>query len=109
MIGGIGESRAEGVHLDELEVGAVIELQTGHHIYRLENMGNGNALISGHPTYCPQPLMVQVHGSIDETGHLKWQFIGKGMRLVFMPAVRGVVWTSRIQSIRQLSPWPQAA
>jgi hypothetical protein len=88
-----------GIELDELAVGAAVELKTSHHLYSLENMGHGNVLISGHPKYCPQPLMVQVHGSIDETGNLRWQYLGKGMRLAFLPPDHGIIITSRIDSI----------
>ena len=43
-----------GVMLNELPLGTVLEAQTKHHTYHLENRGEGNVLISGHPTYCPQ-------------------------------------------------------
>src|ERR1700733_9083446 len=62
----------EGVDLEELPTGAVLEIETGHTSYRLENLGDGNALLSGHPTYCPQPIAVQVQGSIGAAGELKW-------------------------------------
>lgn len=101
---GIGEPRPEGIDLNEVAVGTVLKIQTGHHSYRLENRGNGNALISGHPEYCPQPVAVQIHGSIDPTGHLQWQFIGKGMKLVFLPPDHGIIRTSRIEEIQTLGP-----
>ncbi|MGH9592513.1 MAG: hypothetical protein ACRD5L_05435, partial [Bryobacteraceae bacterium] len=43
----------DGIALDDLAVGAMVELETGHHTYRFENLGEGKILISGHPTYCP--------------------------------------------------------
>ena len=33
--------REEGVSLDDLAVGAVVEVVTGHHTYRLESRGGG--------------------------------------------------------------------
>ena len=50
-----------GVMLNELPLGTVLEAQTKHHTYHLENRGKGNVLISGHPTYCPEPVLVQFY------------------------------------------------
>ena len=105
---GKSEPKPEGVNLDELAKGAVLEIQTGHHAYRLENLGDGNALISGHPTYCPKPVRVEVEGSIDGAGYLKWRFIGKGMYLAFVPPDHAIIRTSRIQDIRTLTPAPSS-
>ena len=105
---GIAEPKGEGVDLDDLPLGAVLDVETGHHSYRLENMGNGNAMISGHPKYCPQPLAVQIHGSIGETGLLKWHYLGQGMKMVFLPPDHGVIRTSAIKGIRTVQPQPSS-
>src|SRR5580698_11288034 len=54
----------DGIYLDELPVGAVLDVETDHHSYRVENRGKGRALISGHPEYCPEPVLVELHGSV---------------------------------------------
>lgn len=107
LIGGMGSvPRAEGVDLDEVPLDAVLEVETGHTTYRLENMGNGNVRISGHPKYCPEPTMVQVQGSISPIGELKWHFLGIGLKLIFLPAGHDVIRTSPIKSVRQIASGP---
>ena len=96
-------AREEGVSLDDLGVGAVVEAVTGHHTYRLENSGNGDVLISGHPVYCPEPVLVELHGSIGDDQMIKMWFIGRGMRLVFGHPQFGVVRTSRVREIHELT------
>lgn len=93
----------EGVSLDDLAVGAVVEAVTGHHTYRLENRGNGDVLISGHPVYCPEPVLVELHGSIGDDQMIKMWFIGRGMRLVFRHPQFGVVRTSHVREIHELA------
>jgi hypothetical protein len=97
-------AREEGVSLDDLEVGAVIEVVTRHHTYRLENRGCGEVLISGHPVYCPEPVLVELYGSVGESHEIKMWFIGPGMKLEFRHPVFGLVQTSRVREIHQLTP-----
>jgi hypothetical protein len=96
-------AREEGVSLDDLEVGAVVEAVTGHHTYRIENRGRGEVLISGHPVYCPEPVQVELYGSVGESHEIKMWFIGPGMKLEFRHPVFGLVQTSRVREIHQLS------
>jgi hypothetical protein len=93
----------EGVSLDDLAVGAVVEVVTGHHTYRLENRGGGEVLISGHPVYCPEPVLVELHGSVGDSGVIKMWFIGRGMRLEFRHPALGLVQTSRVREIHELT------
>jgi hypothetical protein len=93
-----------GIALDDLAVGAVVEVETGHHTYRVENRGDGKILISGHPTYCPEPVLVELHGSTGGHAILKFHFIGRGMHLEFRHPELGVVRTSRIKDVRELKP-----
>lgn len=93
----------EGVSLDDLAVGAVVEVVTGHHTYRLENLGNGEVLISGHPVYCPDPVRVELHGSVGDGNIIKMWFIGRNMRLEFRHPNLGLVQTSRVREIHELT------
>jgi hypothetical protein len=95
--------REEGVSLDDLAVGAVVEVVTGHHTYRLENRGGGEVLISGHPAYCPEPVLVELHGSVGDSHVIKMWFIGRGMRLEFRHPTLGLVQTSRAREIHELT------
>ncbi len=90
-----------GVGLDELPVGAVLDVETANNVYRIENRGDGEVLISGHPEICPTPVLVNFHGSTWGTAMLKLRFIGRDMSMEFRHPERGVVRTSRVRDIRE--------
>lgn len=91
-----------GVFLEALPVGARIEVQTENRFYRIVNRGQGKALISGHPQYCPRPVLVGIHGSTWGGSMLKVGYLGRGMHLEFGHTPFGVITTSRIKEIRQI-------
>jgi hypothetical protein len=93
----------EGVFLDDLAVGAVVEVVTGHHTYHVENRGGGAVLISGHPVYCPEPVLMWLHGSVSDSHVIKMWFIGRGMRLELRHPTLGLVQTSRVREIHALT------
>ena len=93
-----------GVSLDHLPAGALLEMETANRFYELEYRGNGQALIAGHPQFCPEPVLVNVHGSTWGQAMLKIHYIGRGMFLEFDHPQFGVIRTSRIQEIRELRP-----
>ena len=92
-----------GVSLDRLPVGAILNVQTANTRYELENRGNGSMLISGHPEICPAPVLVNFHGSTWGSAMLKVGFIGREMSMEFRHPEKGIVRTSRIQEIREVS------
>ncbi len=91
-----------GVHLDDLGEGAVLEVETQNHWYTIVNRGRGEALISGHPQYCPDPVPVRIEGSTWGGSMLKVRFIGRGMRLEFRHPTYRTILTSRIVEIRAM-------
>ena len=93
-----------GVSLDELPVGAELEVETANHIYSIEKRGHGLILIAGHPAYCPVPVLCRLHGSTWGRSMLRLHYIGRGMFLEFSHPEYGVIRTSRIVEIREL-PW----
>jgi hypothetical protein len=93
-----------GVHLRDLPPGAVLEVQTCQRWYTIVNQGDGEALISGHPEYCPDPVLVKIHGSTWGGSMLKEQFIGRGMHLEFRHPAYLPITTSRILEIREKRP-----
>ena len=97
-----------GLCLDNLKVGDLLELETKSRTYFIENRGNGQILISGHPKYCPQPTPVELYGSTWGGIILKPRFIGRHMSLAFRHPQHGVIRTSRIQEIRRPSQAPQS-
>jgi hypothetical protein len=93
-----------GLALRDLAIHAVVEVETKHNTYRIENLGDGQVMISGHPDICPQPVLVSLHGSTWGTPMIKTGFIGRGMGLEFQHPTRGIVRTSRIREVRELPP-----
>ncbi len=89
-----------GVFLDSLSEGTTLELQTENRRYRILVRDRGHVLISGHPQFCPRPLRAYIHGSTWGGSMLKVGFIGRGMRLEFVPVNGRVITTSRIVDIR---------
>jgi len=71
------------VFLEGLPPDTVLQIQTQHHSYTALLLGEGVALISGHPEYCPDPVQVTIAGSTWGGSMLKVRFIGRGMRLEF--------------------------
>ena len=92
-----------GVHMDELPVGAVLNVQTANTLYHLENRGDGQVLISGHPEICPVPVLVSFHGSTWGSAMIKMGFVGRGMSLEFRHPERGLVRTSRVCEIHEVN------
>ena len=99
----IVQSEVEGgVVLGALQPSTVLHIQTQNHRYTAVLLGGSEALISGHPTYCPEPVQVAIAGSTWGGSMLKQRFIGRGMHLEFShPSYRTPIVTSRIQEIRE--------
>jgi hypothetical protein len=89
-----------GAYLDYLSEGAVLEVETNNHRYTIVNRGGGEALISGHPQYCPEPVLVRVVGSTWGGSMVKMRLIGRGMYLEFWHPTYRTIRTSRIVDVR---------
>jgi hypothetical protein len=102
---GIVQSEIEGgVFLKDLPPSTVLEIQTMHHRYTAVLLGGNDALISGHPEFCPNPVQVAIAGSTWGGSMLKLQFVGRGMHLEFHhPEYPTPIVTSPIQEIRDYS------
>lgn len=91
-----------GVFLENLSPSTVLQIETKHHCYTTVVLGGSQALICGHPIYCPQPVRVNIAGSTWGGSMLKRRFVGRGMRLEFThPDYRTPITTSAIQGIRE--------
>lgn len=101
---GLPSPVAEGIDVDHLPVGAILEIETGHTIYKLENRGKGKVLLSGHATYCPQPVEVDFQGSAGGPALLKLWRIEPGLKMVFDHPEFGIIRTSKVRSVRQFVP-----
>jgi hypothetical protein len=94
----------EGFYLDDLDRGAVVEIETQHHHYKLVKRADTHVRISGHPTFCPHPVEVEIEGSFKSGPPLEAHpgFIGRGMYMVFKHPLFNQVTTSRIREIHKL-------
>ena len=80
------ESEIEGgVYLGDLPPSTVLRIQTMNHCYTAVLLGGSEALLSGHPEFCPQPVQVAIAGSTWGGSMLKLQYVGRGMHLEFRP------------------------
>lgn len=94
-----------GVFLEGQARDTVLQIQTQHHLYTAQLLGDNTAMLSGHPQYCPDPVQVIIAGSTWGGSMLKLRFIGRGMHLEFHhPAYKAPIITSPIQEIREQSP-----
>jgi hypothetical protein len=100
--GNIVQSEIEGgVDLRALPRGTVLEVRTLNRSYTIVHEGWGEAWISGHPEFCPQPVLVRIHGSTWGGSMIKEAYIGRGMRLEFRRPEYLPITTSRIVDIRE--------
>lgn len=103
--GNIIRSEIEGgVYLKDLPDDATLEIETQNRRYRLSSKGPAEMLISGHPEFCPEPVLVRIAGSNWGGTMLKPAFIGRGMHLEFHhPSYERPIITSRIREIRRIT------
>ena len=94
----------DSIDLRELAVGTRLEIQTRHRHYTIEKCDGTRALISGHPTFCPQPVEVEIEGSIGKLGlNPKPGRIERGTYLIFKhPELDRVITTSEIREIHRI-------
>jgi len=91
-----------GVFLEKLQPATVLQIHTQNHCYTAVVLGSSQALISGHPKYCPEPVRVAIAGSTWGGSMLKMHFVGRGMHLEFHhPQYRAPIITSPIQEIQE--------
>ena len=92
-----------GVFLKDLPEGSRLGVRTENRAYLIVTCGGSKALISGHPEFCPDPVMVSIHGSSWGGSMLKMGYIGRGMHLEFRHPAFRIVTTSPILEIQMLS------
>lgn len=102
--GNIVRSEIEGgVYLKDLPEASTLEVETRNRAYRITIYTDGRALISGHPEYCPEPVLVEINGCNWGGSMLKIAYLGRGMHMEFRhPEYEGAIVTSAIRDIRLL-------
>jgi hypothetical protein len=94
-----------GVFLKDLPASTVLQIYTCHHCYTAVLLGGSQALISGHPEYCPLPVPVAIAGSTWGGSMLKLHFVGRGMHLEFHhPEYKTPIVTSPVREIQECHP-----
>ena len=88
-----------GLLLRDMRAGFILEVRTKNNTYTIIPQASGDALIWGHPEYCPEPTLVTKLGSAHVTGLFRENYVGPGLRLTFRLDDRYVS-TSRIVSIQ---------
>ena len=88
-----------GVYLRDLPCGAVLRIETHDWICAMIYCDDSDALISGHPLFCPALVKVHISGSTWGGSLLKQAFIGRGMHLEILHPRFGVILTSAIVDI----------
>lgn len=92
-----------GVALQDLAPETTLRIQTQHSCYTVVLQGESQALISGHPKFCPEPVLVTLEGSTWGGSMLRPRYIGRGMHLEFRhPEYAVPIVTSRIQEIQPI-------
>jgi len=90
-----------GVHLRNVLPGTVLEVRTQNRAYTIRYQGDNQAFISGHPVFCPEPVLVNIHGSTWGGSMLKEHFIGRGMHLEFWHPTYEPIITSVIEDVTE--------
>ena len=70
----------------------------------IEYLGANSIRVSGHPEFCPNPVLASLQGSVDQDGALEQGFIGCGMRMIFLVEDVHPVTTSRVVHVRVEEP-----
>src|SRR2546427_4072869 len=94
----------EGVDINNLNPGSLIEVETTSRRYHIECLGGNTMRISGHPDFCPNPVEAELQGSVDREGMYESGFITPGKQLVFVLARDRFVTTTRVLSVHVDEP-----
>jgi hypothetical protein len=87
---------AELLDCKSLDPGSLIDVETMSRHYQIECLGGSTIRVSGHPRFCPTPVVAQLEGSVTNEGTVEDGIIERGMRLVFLFEDHIPVTTSRV-------------
>jgi hypothetical protein len=83
-----------------LEPGSFIDVETTSRHYQIECLGGSRIRISGHPRFCPTPVVAQLEGSVTSEGTIEDGIIERGMRLVVLFDDHIPVTTSKVLHVQ---------
>ncbi len=87
-----------------LEPGSLVDVETTSRHYKIECLGGRTIRISGHPEYCPTPVVAELQGSVTREGILAEGIIERGTRLAFLIGRQFPVTTSRVLNVHVEQP-----
>jgi hypothetical protein len=91
---------AELLDCKSLEPGSLIDVETTSRHYRIECLGGSTIRVSGHPRFCPTPVVAQLEGSVTNEGTIEAGIIERGMRMVFLLENHTPVTTSKVLHVQ---------
>ena len=91
---------AELLDCKSLEPGSLIDVETMSRHYRIECLGGNTIRVSGHPRFCPTPVVAQLEGSVTSEGTIESGIIERGTRLVFLFEDHIPVTTSKVVNVQ---------
>jgi hypothetical protein len=94
----------EEVDLKTLSPGSLVDVETKSRHYLIECLGGNTMRISGHPEYCPAPMLAELQGSIDHEGTVETGFIRPGRHMVFLLDDHIPMTTSKVLSVHVDQP-----
>jgi hypothetical protein len=95
---------AEVIDCQRLEPGSLIDVETKNRHYRIECVSGNTIRVSGHPEYCPAPVLAELQGSVDREGMVDRGLIERGMRLMFVLDKGLPVTTSKVLNVHLDQP-----
>lgn len=90
-----------GVYLRNLPCGTLLTIETQDWTCTMIYCEDREALVCGHPLFCPDWVKVHVSGSTWGGSMIKEAFVGRGMHLEFLHPRYGRIVTSLILDIRE--------
>ena len=84
--------------------GSLVDVETNSRHYRIEWLGGNSVRVSGHPDYCPNPVLASLQGSVDRDGMLEVGFIACGMRMILLLDESHPITTSRVLNVSVEQP-----
>ncbi len=70
-----------GVYLSNLDTGSAVDLETKSRHYRIEYLEGDRIRISGHPRWCPTPVLARLHGSRVGLGEFEGRMMPVSLRI----------------------------
>ena len=97
---------AEMLDCRSLVPGSLIDVETKSRHYRIEYLGGNSIRVSGHPEFCPDPVLASLQGAVDQDGALEVGCIACGMKLIFVLGNDHPITTSRVVNVSVDPPGP---